>query len=150
MKTNRYYQELIERSYRAFETRNELELDELVNEDAIIHTKDNNIPGNHEGREFFRAQLRFYKDAFPDLKINVKEIFVNGDKGIAYCSVTGKNTGELAGMPPTHREVAADVVDMFRFKNGKISEYWSVYDNLSFLMQLGLITPEDLERKVVH
>jgi predicted ester cyclase len=150
MKTNEFYKELIERSYRAVETRNLDELDELVQKDAIIHTRDMNIPGDKEGIEYLKEQGRVYKDAFPDIKFIIKEILIDGDKGMAYFTATGTNTGEINGMPPTNREVSVDLVEMFRFKEGKLSEYWSVFDNLSFLMQLGLITPEDLQRKVVH
>ncbi|HSJ68808.1 MAG TPA: ester cyclase [Anditalea sp.] len=150
MKTNEFYKALIERSYRAVENRNLDELDELVQKDVIIHTRDMNIPGNKEGIDYLKEQGRFYMDAFPDMRFSIKDIFIEGDKGMAYYTVTGRNTGEINGMPPTNKEVSADVVEMFRFKEGKLSEYWSVFDNLSFMMQLGLITQEDLQKKVMH
>lgn len=144
------YEELIEKIYRSFEAKNVDEVELFVHPDVIIHTPDLNIPADIKGIEYFKAQLRLYTGAFPNLRIDIKDIFVKEDKGMAFIKVNGKNTGELNGMAPTNRSISVDLCEMFKFKDGKISEYWSVYDNLSFMMQLGLITEEELERKMLY
>tara|TARA_R100000935_G_C2807046_1_gene153205 strand:- start:737 stop:904 length:168 start_codon:yes stop_codon:yes gene_type:complete len=53
-------------------------------------------------------------------------------------------------MPPTNKEATLDMCEMFRFKNGKISEHWQTKDNMSFMLQLGLLTEKDLQKKMEH
>lgn len=146
----RDYEKFIEKSYRVFETGNVNELDQYYTTDAIEHTPDNSIQGVKTGLSYFEEQLRTYTTAFPNGKFEIKEIFVKGDKAIAYATFKGKNTGEFYGSPATNKEVTMDVCEMFKFKNGKISEHWGIWDNLSFMTQLGLISEEELQSKMEH
>jgi predicted ester cyclase len=41
------------------------------------------------------------------------------------------------GKPPTGKKVAVDVIDIARFKDGKIMEHWGVPDQLGVMIQLG-------------
>lgn len=142
------YEKMVERSYRIFEKGNFDELDEIYDQDVKEHTPDLNIHSEKKGIEYAKEVMRKYYKAFPTCTFNIKEIFVKGDKAISYVTVKAKNTGEFNGMPPTHKEITLDMCEMFRFKDGKISEHWQIMDNLAFMFQLGLLTDEDIQRKM--
>lgn len=143
-------EQFIEKSYRVFETGNINELDKYYSADAIEHTPDNSIQGVKTGLTYFKEQMRAYTTAFPNGRFEVKEIFVKGDKAIAYVTFKGKNTGELYGTPATNKEVVMDICEMFVFRNDKIVEHWGVWDTLSFMTQLDLISEEELQSKMEH
>ena len=144
------YEKMIERSYRIFESGNVDGYDEICAKDIKEHTPDLNIPSDKKGIEYFKEIMRIYYSAFPNVTFDIKEIFIKGDKAISYVTVKGKNTGEFNGMPPTNKEVTLDMCEMFRFKNGKISEHWQIMDNMSFMLQLGILTEQDLQKKMEH
>lgn len=144
------FENLVERSYRIFETGNVDEFDKIYDKDVKEHTPDLNIPSHKKGVEYIKEQMGVYHRAFPNATFDVKEIFVKGDKAISYVTVKAKNTGEFNGKPPTNKEVKMDMCEMFRFKNGKISEHWQIMDNLSFKLQLGIVTEQDLQKKIEH
>ena len=49
------------------------------------------------------------------------------------------NIGEIMGRPSMGRTVVIDVIEICRFKAGKMVEHWGVPDQLGMLQQLGLV-----------
>jgi hypothetical protein len=41
--------------------------------------------------------------------------------------------------PPTGNKINIDVVDIFRFQDGKIAEHWDVVDTFTIFSQVGVI-----------
>jgi predicted ester cyclase len=62
-----------------------------------------------------------------------------GDLVVVYCTLHGRQTGDLIGIPPTNREVAMDYVHILRFTDGKAVEHWSVRDDMALMGQLGVL-----------
>ena len=52
---------------------------------------------------------------------------------------TATNTGSFLGMPPTGKTVVVNGLELFRLRNGKIVEFWRKDDDVSMLMQLGML-----------
>jgi hypothetical protein len=44
-------------------------------------------------------------------------------------------------VPPTGREFAAGQSHWFRIENGRLAEHWAVRDDLTAMLQLGVIKP---------
>ena len=51
----------------------------------------------------------------------------------------GTHEGELLGIAPTGREVAFDVIDIVRVRDGLMVEHWNVVDAMGLMTQLGAI-----------
>jgi len=51
----------------------------------------------------------------------------------------GTHQGELMGIPPTSNRVSVAGITISRFKDGKVSEEWEVYDMMGMMQQLGAI-----------
>lgn len=124
---------------KCFETGNTDVLNDILTADFHTNTPDPSFEGN--GIEHVKQMIAAYKASSPDMKVSSKRILVDGDYVMNYYNVSGTNTGESMGMPPTGKSWSADGVDLLRIKDGKIAEHWGLFDNYSFMSQLGLIPP---------
>lgn len=77
--------------------------------------------------------------AFPDIHVTVEDLIAEGDKIVARQTVTGTNSGEYRGMPPTGTSVTYNEIFIARFADGRITDFWGVVDLYSQLRQLGHI-----------
>jgi len=83
--------------------------------------------------------LSDFVDAFPDLRITVEDAVGEGDLVAQRVHFEGTHTGEFQGLPPTHRRVSFNGLELNRFRDGRVEEHWFQMDSLSLLQQLGLI-----------
>jgi steroid delta-isomerase-like uncharacterized protein len=99
------------------------------------------LPGAPRGPEGIRQLVMLYRGGFPDVQFTVDEQIADGDRVVTRWSAHGTHTGELAGMgiPATNKTVTVSGVTINRCANGKIVESWGIFDQLSFLQQLGVI-----------
>jgi steroid delta-isomerase-like uncharacterized protein len=84
------------------------------------------------------AAAREERKALPDMRVTVNQILGEGDSVVVYWRASGTNTGEGMGFPATGKRIVVPGMTIFRFKQGKISEEWSVFDMSSAMQQAGL------------
>jgi uncharacterized protein (TIGR02246 family)/steroid delta-isomerase-like uncharacterized protein len=77
--------------------------------------------------------------AFPDQHATIEDIRTDGDRVITRTTIRATHSGPFRGIPPTGRTVVIEVIDIWRVENGKLQEHWGIFDNLSFMRQLGAI-----------
>jgi predicted ester cyclase len=83
--------------------------------------------------------------AAPDFVFTVENIVTEGNISAVRFTGRGTFTEPLAApdgtsLPPTHAAIEIPSSLILRFdENGKIAEAWEAFDNLSFLMQIGVI-----------
>jgi predicted ester cyclase len=97
------------------------------------------------------ATATWLRTAFSDLRFDVDEVVVSGDRVIVWAVLHGTQTGDFVGyvedgtiaevFPPTGRSFAARQVHWFRISDGAIAEHDAVRDDLSMAKQLGWIPP---------
>ncbi len=102
-------------------------LEELVTADYVDHTPWPGFPPNRDGLRENMAQVR---SAFPDLKIEIKDIIGEGDKVALRLTTTGTHKGEMAGIPPSGKPVSITSISIYRIADGKVVESWDA-NNLS-------------------
>jgi steroid delta-isomerase-like uncharacterized protein len=88
------------------------------------------------------AAAKEERKALPDMKVGVNQILAEGDLVAVYWNASGTNTQAGMGFPATGKKIKIDGMTIFRFKAGKISEEWSVWDMLSAMRQAGLLPPQ--------
>jgi predicted ester cyclase len=77
--------------------------------------------------------------SFPDLQMEIQELIAEGDKVVGRFTCSGTHLGAWLGQPPTGRRFErVDEVAIFRFRDGRIVDAWSLEDTLGRLRQLGL------------
>ncbi|MER6002614.1 ester cyclase [Nonomuraea angiospora] len=111
-------------------------IDEFIHPDGRFHTAE------LAGVTAVQAQKRIWDvllRAFPDIHVSVEDLLADGDKIVARQRVTGTNSGEYRGMPPTGRSVMYNEIFIARFADGQITDIWGVVDIYAQLQQLGLI-----------
>jgi steroid delta-isomerase-like uncharacterized protein len=110
---------------------------EHLADDFVEHEQTPGLAPTKAGvKDFFRMQLA----AFPDLHMNVQDVFASGSKVVARVRYTGTNRGAFMGMPATGKSVDVQLIDMFLFgDDGRVREHWGVMDALAMMQQLGAV-----------
>jgi predicted ester cyclase len=109
-------------------------VDEIFASDAKEHQR-----GNGDGSEGAKELIRTLRRWFPDFHMHVEDSSAVGDEVWMRFRATGTNLGSVMGRPPTGKKMSIDVIDIARFKDGRLVEHWGVPDQLGMMLQLGLI-----------
>ena len=91
------------------------------------------------GLEAYKQFINGNRAAFPDLKLTITEIIIEGDKAVVRGTFTGTNTGDLTswGIPATGKTVNFNWCTVSHRLNGKTIEQWNYVDFLGMMQQLG-------------
>lgn len=133
------FRRLIEQGFNASETG---AMPPLFTEDFIERQED--APGASTGIDAVIAKIQGLHAAFPDFSLTIEDIVAEGDRVWARLRAHGTNTGPFIG-PPTGRAMTIDVIDICRFRDGRIAEHWGVADRLGTMRQIGRM-PQPAER----
>lgn len=97
--------------------------------------------GDAIGPEPFKAFHQAYLDTFPDLRLVVDDVIVEGRKAAIRWVASGTHQGAGLGIPPTGKSMRITGMSIIVVKGGRIVEGWDSYDQHGMLQQLGLISP---------
>ena len=97
-------------------------------------------PVGLEGHKGFAAA--FYT-AFPDMSHTLQDAIAEDNRVVLRFDITGTNTGNFIGAPPTGNAVSFEVISIITFdEEGKITELRSQFDQLGLMQQLGIMPSE--------
>ena len=98
------------------------------------------------GPEEFIDTVKNLRNAFADLHYEEQETIASGDKVIQILNITGKHTRNFFVIPPTGNNISYQGVHIYRIgEDGKIVEHRAIRDDLTFMMQLGIVSPASPE-----
>jgi len=133
--------QLIKKHYRNV-SEGHIERDRDIMSDDIIHISA--TAGTVTGIEAFLAFVTAFKQAFPDLHWEMREFIEGTDTVVAEGVFIGTNSGTIVGprgpLPATGRRVVLPFCDIWKVRKGRIVENRIYYDQVTFLVQLGLMT----------
>ncbi len=112
-------------------------IDEFIGSGYIGY--DPSAPEPISGPDGARTQIQQYIDGFPNGRITVDDQIAEGDKVASRWTARGTQTGEVAGIAPTGREVTVSGLTISRLEDGMVVEEWTTWDTLGMLVQLGAI-----------
>jgi len=92
-----------------------------------------------QGVEGVKNYVRAVHNAFPDYKEEIVDCVAAGDKVAVKLEISGTHQGEYGGLPATGRPVSFREIMIITMRDGKIIKQDGQGDNLSVLMQLGVI-----------
>jgi predicted ester cyclase len=110
-------------------------VDDVVAEDSKEHQR-----GNSDGARGTKEVIETPRKWFPDFEMRPEAMVASSDTVWARFSAQGTNLGSFMGNAPTGKKMRIDVIDVVRFRNGKIVEHWGVPDQLGVMLQLGLLS----------
>lgn len=77
-------------------------------------------------------------------RIEVKDIFSQGDKVATREVIYATQIEEFQGLPPSDKEMSTTSILIWRIEDGKVAEVWSSPDSYDFMDQLGMTFPQIL------
>ena len=92
-----------------------------------------------QGPEAGMAVVQMWASAFPDAKIDIRQIHVAGDVATVEFQASGTQNGELMGIPATGRKVSMPVCTVLDIKDGKITAEREYMDLAHMMQQLGVM-----------
>ena len=94
------------------------------------------LPGECWGRETSIKVVGGFAKSIPDLRFDIKEVLVAGDRVIVRGEVTGTPAGDLFGVPHTGKSFRIMAIDIQTIRDGKIAKTFHMENWLSALGQL--------------
>jgi predicted ester cyclase len=92
-----------------------------------------------------KAIIRGLHESLTEMGLEIEAIVAVGDDVWVRSRARGVNTRPFMGRPPTGKRIEIDVIDVIRFRSGRMTEHWGVADRLGMIQQLGLM-PSARER----
>ena len=84
---------------------------------------------SYEGRdlskEAYTKNAVTLRNAFPDICMEIDDLFAEGNKVGCRFTVTGTHSGIYQGIPPTGNKISIQGINIFQIDDGKIVEIWS-------------------------
>ena len=82
-----------------------------------------------------------FRAAFPDLRLEVDDIFGAGDRVVTRFRIRGTHEGEFMGIAPTGRTVEFGGIAIDVMNGDKRVAGWAELDRFGLLTQLGVVAP---------
>jgi len=141
--------DLVRRHFEELFNRKSLDAcDDLMAEDYVEHAVapfGQSEPGRVNGPQHMRGVVAWLLGQFPDLKFTVEAMVAEGDVVAARLLGEGTNLGPITGgpvtIPPTGKRFASRSSHWFRIDDGKLAEQWATRDDLTAMLQMGLVRP---------
>jgi steroid delta-isomerase-like uncharacterized protein len=111
-------------------------VDEYLAADFINHDPPAGVTADREG---MRAAGAMFRTAFPDWHSEMDIMVGEGDLVVEHFTASGTQQGEIFGVPPSGKPVAMPGINIWRVRDGRITERWGRLDELGLLRQLGLV-----------
>jgi steroid delta-isomerase-like uncharacterized protein len=100
-------------------------VDEIFAADCVDHGPG---PGLTPDREGYKAGVRRFRTAFPDLVFTIDELIAYADQVALRFTLRGTHLGPFLGAAATGRRIAAAGMALGRFRDGRLVERWGVWD----------------------
>jgi predicted ester cyclase len=89
-----------------------------------------------------RGTAEWLLGQFPDTRMTIEAIVADGDLVACRVASEGTNLGLLNPMvPATGKRFSAQQSHWFRIEGSKLAEHWATRDDLTAMLQLGVIRP---------
>jgi predicted ester cyclase len=79
------------------------------------------------------------RQAVPDLRCEIEQLMVAGDRVIAHLHFRGHFTGAFGQKQGGGQTVDFIATDILRVQDGRITDNWHIEDNLTLMQQLGIV-----------
>lgn len=95
--------------------------------------------GDVHGLERFKDAVGTFFTGFPDLKVEILDMLVEGNRAAVRFRETGTHNGPFVGIEPTGNAVEFSGMGIYRAEDGKLVEEWFVDDSRAIFEQIGAI-----------
>ncbi|WP_284989932.1 ester cyclase [Arthrobacter sp. efr-133-TYG-120] len=136
--------ELVRRHFREIWNQRQLDVCEQIMADSYVEHAQapfgTTEPGAVVGPQAMRATVQWLLAQFPDMTMTIEAIAADGDTVAVRVLSEGTNLGRLNGRgPATGKRMSARQSHWFRIEDGKLAEHWATRDDLTAMLQLGVV-----------
>lgn len=110
-------------------------IDEIVADDYV----DWSLGPQPAGRDVLAGFIAGFRQAFPDMKYDLQDIFAENDHVVTRDTVRATHLADFMGIPATGKRVEVSAIHILRIADGKIVEHWGETNRLGMMQQLGVI-----------
>jgi predicted ester cyclase len=139
-KTDKERREMIKEFTKMFNKGDFSKIEDYIDPAYIEH---NPMPGQKPGLGGIKDAMEEFHKAYPDVRQEIKDIIIEGDKASVLFRVYGTNTQEFMGMKPTGKKFDVMGVDIIKFKGKKLVEHWGYMEEMKWMQQLGMMPEYD-------
>jgi steroid delta-isomerase-like uncharacterized protein len=111
-------------------------IDELLSDRSIVRGLGADLRGPSAFKEFHAA----YRDAFPDIGVQIEHMISDDDLVAVHWSATATHSGGGLGVAATGKPVKFSGMAFIRVEGNKLVEGWNSFDQLGMLQQIGAVT----------
>ena len=87
-----------------------------------------------------------FTNAFPDGKLEVKQVYTQGDVAIAETVSRGTHQGELLGAAATGKSVELPICNVIELRDGKVYREREYMDMLTVMTEIGVVKAPALQQ----
>jgi steroid delta-isomerase-like uncharacterized protein len=97
-------------------------IDELAAPEYVMHyfAMDDDVD-----LDTYKQLFALFQTAFTDVKMEIEDLLVDGDKVTARILQQATHVGELMGVPPSGKQATQRALAIYRVKDGKLVESWA-------------------------
>jgi predicted ester cyclase len=114
--------------------------DDILAPDIVNHDKP---PGAGDGLEEFKHHVLDLRGASSEFHVEVEYVFGADEWVMARFRWQGLQDGPIFGIPPSGRRIDVPQHSVWRFHEGKATDFWYCWDETRFLIQIGVIPERD-------
>ncbi len=101
---------------------------------------DRTLPrGRPQGPDGPAFASKGFRASVPDLRCEIRQLIVGGDRVVAHLRFTGHFIGTFGGKRGSGQLVDFIATDILRIADGDVIENWHIEDNLALMQQLGAV-----------
>jgi predicted ester cyclase len=101
---------------------------------------DRTLPvGRAQGLAGPLAAFKMMHSAIPDLRCEIEQMVVAGDRVVVHLRFRGHFTGPFKQTRGQGQVIDFIATDIYRIANSRIADNWHIEDNLTLLQQLGVV-----------
>lgn len=95
--------------------------------------------GRKQGPEGAILASRAFRTAVPDLRCDVEQMIISGDRVVSHLHFHGTFTGTFGKLKGQGQKIDFIATDIYEVADGKIAANWHIEDNLTLMKQLGAL-----------
>ena len=130
-------QRMTEEFYAAMNSKDLSDLLSRLDDAVVDHQLPPEMPNGKEGAAAF---FNMMFSSTPDMKFEILDVLVAGNRVAIRSRVTGTQTGPFMEMPATGKPFDVEGIDIVDVNDDmKVVEHWGIFDFLGMMQQVGLI-----------
>lgn len=104
-----------------------------------VYFEDTSVPTPCRNKQEMRDFMQVFYDAFPDLRIEIRNVFGEGSLVAAEYDLLGTMNGSFLGNPPTGKAFRIKAVSIYEHNGTLFTKETVFYDSIALLSQIGIV-----------